>query len=165
MAKQVVPIDKNKKNFTKAEKEKRQNAERALQAKSDKIKCPEWLDAIGQEEWQRLEEELKELGLLTNLDQAAMAIACDCYSKYIQATTKIDETALVGTHTNKGGAKNLVINPYVHVAQRYADMYKKYCTELGLTPAARLKMTTSPGAPGETEGDALIDFIKGSRKA
>jgi phage terminase small subunit len=44
------------------------------------------------------------------------------------------------------------------VAQKYSDTYKKYATDLGLTPAARMRMTTI-NTP-EPEKDELIDFIK-----
>lgn len=158
MAKQVIPVEFNKKRFTIAEREKRLAAEQALQARSDKIRCPSWLDDDAKKEWRRLVHELKEIGLLTNLDQSSLAICCDCYSKYMAATNKINDTMLVGVHTNKHGAKNLVVNPYVMVAQKYADMYKKYCVEIGLTPNARMRMTTA--AQAEPEKDELIDFIK-----
>ena len=50
------------------------------------------------------------------------------------------------TYTNKGGNKNIVPNPYVALSNKYSDVYKRYCTEFGLTPAARLKLA----APKET---------------
>ena len=142
MAKRVVPVSENKKRFTKREREQRLAAERALATKPISVRCPGWLDEIGKKEWRRLVREAREIGLLGNLDVGALAICCDCYSKYVTATSKINETTLVGVHTNRAGEKNLVVNPFVRVAQGYADRYRQYCVELGLTPSSRLKMTT-----------------------
>jgi len=158
MPRNVIPVNFNRKHLTTEEKEKRSRNENALKARSDKIRCPSWLDKEARKEWRRLVGELKEMGLLTNLDTSALAICCDAYAKYMDATKKINDTNLVGVHTNKAGAKNLVINPYVMVAQKYADQYKKYCVEIGLTPNARMRMTTT--AKAEPEKDELIDFIK-----
>lgn len=141
MARQVIPVEFNKKRFTKKEKESRLAAERKLKGNANRIRCPSWLDEEAKKEWRRLVKELKELNLISNLDTGALAMCCDAYSKYVLATSKINDTILVGVHTNKAGAKNLIVNPYVMVAQKYADMYKKYCAEFGLTPASRYKFT------------------------
>ena len=159
MPRQVVSINKNKKHLTKAEKTKRGAAEKVMgEAPPIKTTPPAWLDETAKKEWRRLIKECKAMGILSTLDMGAMAICCDAYSKYMAATLKINDTTLVGTHTNKSGAKNLVINPFVMVAQKYSDTYKKYATDLGLTPAARMRMTTTHSA--EPERDELIDFIK-----
>lgn len=159
MPRQVVSINKNKKHLTKAEKTKRGAAEKVMgEAPPIKTAPPAWLDETAKKEWRRLIKECKAMGILSTLDMGAMAICCDAYSKYMAATLKINDTTLVGTHTNKSGAKNLVINPFVMVAQKYSDTYKKYATDLGLTPAARMRITTTYSA--EPERDELIDFIK-----
>jgi len=159
MPRQVVSINKNKKHLTKAEKTKRGAAEKVMgEAPPIKTAPPAWLDETAKKEWRRLIKECKAMGILSTLDMGALAICCDAYSKYMAATLKINDTTLVGTHTNKSGAKNLVINPFVMVAQKYSDTYKKYATDLGLTPAARMRMTTTHSA--EPERDELIDFIK-----
>jgi len=159
MPRQVVSINKNKKHLTKAEKTKRGAAEKVMgEAPPIKTTPPAWLDETAKKEWRRLIKECKAMGILSTLDMGALAICCDAYSKYMAATLKINDTTLVGTHTNKSGAKNLVINPFVMVAQKYSDTYKKYATDLGLTPAARMRMTTI-NTP-EPEKDELIDFIK-----
>ena len=159
MARQVVPIDKNKKHLTTAEKERRGAAEKVMgEAPPIKTAPPAWLDETAKKEWRRLIKECKAMGILSTLDMGALAICCDAYSKYKAATEKINDTTLVAAHTNKFGAKNLVINPFVMVAQKYSDTYKKYATDLGLTPAARMRMTTI-NTP-EPEKDELIDFIK-----
>ena len=159
MPRQVVSINKNKKHLTKAEKTKRGAAEKVMgEAPPIKTAPPAWLDETAKKEWRRLIKECKAMGILSTLDMGAMAICCDAYSKYMAATLKINDTTFVGTHTNKSGAKNLVINPFVMVAQKYSDTYKKYATDLGLTPAARMRITTTYSA--EPERDELIDFIK-----
>jgi P27 family predicted phage terminase small subunit len=122
-------------------KEIAQRKEREINPKKDKIKCPSWLDPVAKKEWRRISLELQELNLLTNIDINALAIYCDAFSKYMKATEEINKFGLVIKHTNKSGATNIVTNPYVQIANKYADLINKYCVEFGLTPSARAKIS------------------------
>lgn len=130
-----------KSHLTKAEIEKRLTAEDSLKPATNKIKCPEWLDDVAKNEWKRIISELKRLELVSNIDVAALAICCDAYSKYIRATTDINKVGLIVSYTNKGGNKNVVQNPLINVATKYSEIYKKYCSDFGLTPSSRIKLT------------------------
>lgn len=129
-----------KKHLTKVEIQKRTNAEESLVPKTNKIKFPDWLEPAAKDEWNRIIKELKRLKLVSNIDVAALAICCDAYSKYIKATTDINKVGLLVTYTNKGGIKNIVQNPLIPIANKYSEIYKKYCVDFGLTPMARLKL-------------------------
>lgn len=141
MGRKVVPIAVNRKNMTKAEKEARKKAEQKLQPKKDKIKTPKWLDKTAKKEWRRVCKELEELGLLTNIDITALAIYCDAFSKLLQANSEIESRGMFVEYTNKAGATNIIENPAVRTANKYADIIRKMCAEFGLTPSARAKLT------------------------
>ena len=146
MGKRVIPIDVqlakgNPNRLTKAEIEKRKKAEEKLTPNKDKIKCPSWLDKEAKKEWKRIYKELEELNLLTNVDITALAIYCDAYSKYIQANKEIAEKGMFVEYTNKYGATNTIENPAVNAAKKYAEIIRKMCSEFGLTPSARAKLT------------------------
>lgn len=153
MSRQPVPIkvlqENGKKHLTKAEIEQRTKAEESIKPKTDKVKPPEWLDETACTEWNRIIKELKRLELVSNIDVAALAICCDAYSKYVKATMDINKTGLLMQYTNKGGNKNVVYNPLITIATKYSDIYKKYCAEFGLTPAARIKLATNKEEPKE----------------
>jgi P27 family predicted phage terminase small subunit len=114
--------------------------ENEIRPDADNVECPEWLCELGREEWNRIEDDLLGLGLLTNLDISQLAIYCDAYAKYVKATNEIDKYGLVIKHTNKAGATNIVTNPYVQIASKYADLVKKFCDEFGLSPSSRARM-------------------------
>lgn len=138
-----------KKHLTKAEIQKRTNAEESLAPKTDKIKFPDWLESAAKDEWNRIIKELKRLKLVSNIDVAALAICCDAYSKYKKATTDINKVGLLVTYTNKGGNKNIIPNPLINVATKYSDIYKKYCVDFGMTPSSRIKLSINKGVNEE----------------
>ena len=135
----VVVLD-GKKHLTKAEIEARRALENKYKPNMDKVVCPDWLDAEAKKHWALLSAELQTLNLLTNVDVGALAICCDALSKFVKANQEIEKHGMLVTYTNKGGNKNIVPNPYVALSNKYSDVYKRYCTEFGLTPAARLKL-------------------------
>lgn len=128
----VILLD-GKKHLTKKEIADREKLEAKYKPKADNIVCPKWLDADAKKQFKFLKENLTELGLLTNIDILALAICCDAYSKYLEATGNIKGLVIM----QAGEAK---ANPFATMANKYSEIYKKYCTEFGLTPAARLKI-------------------------
>ena len=142
MGRKAKPIDLivmgGKSHKTKSEIIARK--EREIHPNTDSVKCPNWLCDVAKEEWNRIEKDLIELGLLTNIDVNQLAIYCDSYAKYIKASQEIEKNGLVVEHTNKMGATNLVTNPYVQIATKYAELVKKFCSEFGLTPSSRAKI-------------------------
>jgi P27 family predicted phage terminase small subunit len=144
MARKTKPIalhllEGNKNRLTKAEINKRLEGE--IKPNTDNIKKPDWLDESASKEWERVVDELVELGLMTNVDVSALAIYCDTYSKYVQATEKLNQGELVVEFTNKTGATNLVPSPYINIQNKYADIIKKFLNEFGLTPSARARLS------------------------
>ena len=130
-----------RKHLTKAEIERRLSTEENLSPATDKVKYPEWLDDRAKQEWRRIITELKKLELVTNIDVAALAICCDAYSKYVKATNDINKVGLLISYTNKSGTKTVIQNPLINIATKYSEIYKKYCSEFGLTPSSRVKLT------------------------
>jgi P27 family predicted phage terminase small subunit len=136
-----VIVADGKKHLTKAEIEQRKAQESTIQPKNDNIKCPSWLDPLAKKEWKRIVNELIELGLLTNLDTTALAIYCDAYSKYLDASKSIQEHGTTVSYTNASGNTNITVSPYVQVQTKYADLIRKCASDLGLTVSSRLKIT------------------------
>jgi phage terminase small subunit len=112
MGRNAMPVDllvlNGKKNLTKKEIEQRKEAEQKLQPKQDNIRCPSWLDKEAKKEWKRIVNDLKELNLLTNIDVAVLALYCDAYSKYVQATENINAQGVTIEYTNKAKETNII---------------------------------------------------------
>ena len=146
MSRKVIPVSVqlakgNPNRLTKAEIKARQEAEESFKPNDDDIKVPGWLDKEGKSEWKRVSRELKELNILTNIDTTALGMYCDAYSKYQLATKKINEEGMFIEYTNKAGATNIIEHPAVKAQVKYADLIKKLCSEFGLTPSSRARIT------------------------
>ena len=134
-----VPLALNKKHFTNEEKSRRLNAEERLRGNTDAIKPPTWLDTAAKKEFRRLAKELAALDIIQNTDIGGLAIACDAYSKYIMATSAITETTINTQLTKTDGGVTVKKVP-LSAVDKYATIYRQYCSEYGLTPAARIKL-------------------------
>lgn len=138
----VVPMAINNHHFTKAERQLRIEAEKKLQGGNNDITPPSWLDENAKEEFIRLASELIALDIICNADRAGLAIACDAYSKYILATTAIDKNTIDAQIIVRHDGKLIKKIP-LRAAEVYSEIYRKYCAEYGLTPAARIKIAPS----------------------
>lgn len=53
--------------------------------------CPSHLDKEAKVEWRRISKQLLQLGLLTEIDRAALAAYCQAWSRWVYAENKISE--------------------------------------------------------------------------
>ena len=54
--------------------------------------CPAHLSASAKAEWKRLAGALNRIGLLTQVDRAALAAYCQAYGRWVEAEKKLAET-------------------------------------------------------------------------
>lgn len=133
-------LNGNPNRLTKAEIEARQEAEKKIRAKNDKIRPPTWLDKLAKREFRKIVKEMEELDLLTNLDVHALAIYCDAYSQYVECTKQIDEEGLMVEYTNKAAETNKVPHPLMTKKKQLHEQMRSLATEFGFTPASRAKL-------------------------
>lgn len=117
-------------------------------------KCPAWLGAIAKKEWKRVVPELGRMGLLTCVDGAALEGYCESYGKWVEMTLFLKKFEKQGYmfKTPSGYMQQL---PQVSMAQRYLSAVKAFCTEFGLTPSSRARMTL----PGQSEDDDPMEAL------
>lgn len=147
----------NKSQLSKAEIKRQQEAENAIKPASDNIIRPTWLDPIGRKMWMAVMDELMAVDLVTNVDVYALALACDAYSKYVKAAKDIKKEGLVVEYKNSIGAVNKVPNPNVAISQKYATQFKSFCSEFGLSPAARARLARPKDDIEDDEDDEDLD--------
>ena len=114
-------------------------------------KRPEELDLDAAAEWDRIVPQLEALGVLSEVDGAALAIYCDAYSQWINANREIAAYGML-VDTGMGGLK---ANPAVAIARQAMSMCHRLLSEFGCTPASRGKVKVKSEAPT----DALSDFL------
>lgn len=99
--------------------------------------CPAHLSPTAKAEWKRLAQTLNRIGLLTQVDRAALAAYCQCYGRWVEAERKLAETpALLKTP-----AGYVQPSPWLGIANKQLELMAKFMAELGLTPSARSRVT------------------------
>jgi P27 family predicted phage terminase small subunit len=123
------------------------------QPMADASYCPRWMDDTAKAEWRRVSGELREMGLLTVVDRAALEAYCQTYARWRQA----EET--IRTHgstylTDTGYVRE---RPEVGIAERYLKVMRAFMVEFGMTPSSRSRIHM-PGQ--EPDADPFEEFLK-----
>lgn len=121
-------------------------------ASEDLMVPSRWLDKVAASEWRRIAVTLKTLGLLTNLDRAALEGYCKAYSRWLQAEKILEKEGLCFV-TPKGYVQQ---RPEVAIAKGYLSHMHSLAAEFGFTPASRSRVKGS----GSGDGDEVDDFLK-----
>ena len=119
----------------KVRSEKAAQSSMIVQDPSDLDKLPQDLnDTKAKKEWKRVVPELKKMDIVGRLDITNLVAYCNAYSKYCEATKALRGQPL--TVPSPSGEKE---NPLINVQIKYADMFRKFADQCGLTINSRLK--------------------------
>ena len=114
---------------------------------------PEALD-----EWNRISVELHSLGLISQIDRAALAVYCQAYGRWVMSENKLAELGENGmVETTPSGYKQQ--GTWLQISNRAVEQMKSFLTEFGMTPSARSRVT-----PSSPQGDLFDEPGKGSKK-
>lgn len=119
---------------------KRPLNQREPQPKGNRFNCPSWLSDEAKAEWRRIVPELRELGLATRIDHAALEAYCEQYARWREATLLLREGGL-SYMTSTG---NLRERPEVGIANEALKNMRMLLTEFGMTPASRSRISVAP---------------------
>jgi P27 family predicted phage terminase small subunit len=117
-------------------------------------KCPAWLEPEAKKEWKRMTKTLEAIGVLTQVDATAFAGYCQAYARWKEAEEFLSKHGTI-FKTPSGYIQQV---PQVSIAQTYLKIMKDFCSEFGLTPAARSRISVST-----TEGsndDPMEDMLR-----
>jgi P27 family predicted phage terminase small subunit len=117
--------------------------------------CPEkpsGLSEIASAEWEMLVAELTDLGVISEVDRAAIEMAARYAGYFAEAAEDVQRNGL--TIATKTGAK---ANPSIRARDDAARIRKTYLEALGLTPASRSRVST----PAPDSGPSLEDILDG----
>ena len=117
--------------------------------------CPAHLSPTAKTEWKRLARSLNKIGVLTEIDRAAMAAYCQAYGRWVEAERKLAETpALLKTP-----AGYVQVSPWIGIANKQLEIMAKFMGELWLTPSSRSRLAIQvPTRPKPWE-DPLDEFL------
>lgn len=100
---------------------------------------PAHLDEIACAEWDRVAPLLREIGVLKDVDSAALAGYCSAYSVWVRAEQALAK--LGGALIRKKKSGELEAVPYLRLAQNALDQMRKFMVEFGMTPSSRSRLT------------------------
>ena len=121
---------------------------------------PPHLTADALEEWHRVASWLHKIGLLSEVDRAALAAYAQAYGRWVQAERAIAKMAekdqLTGGLMIKTSNGNAIQNPLVGTANKAAADMMRYAAEFGMTPSARSRIAAQPPEEGADPADRFF---------
>ncbi len=116
---------------------------------------PNWLDAEGRREWDKVVPQLEALGVLATIDAAMLADYCSAQALAVKATRIYQRQ---GPQVTVNGQKQR--HPMIKVAQEARAQARLFAGEFGLSPSSRSRIS----APDKDEGLAAANSrIKSSQ--
>jgi len=122
---------------------------------------PTWLSREAKAEWRRVVPELDRIGLLTLVDRAALAAYCEAWSLLRLAQADVEANGVTHYVVEKTYDDGTTIyarvakNPAVNVMRDAMATIRAFCSEFGLSPSARSRMTV-PEADSEEDAAGLL---------
>lgn len=146
----------------KEDKEKAIELEKEIKGKDDKIfEIPENLDEVGKIYYQFLVEELKETGVLSNLDIPLLTQTSDCLSKMQQADEILNQSGLMISEQDRYGNEKLKEHPMVKTKQNYLSQFRALATQLGMSPSSRAQLAELKLSKQQNDSDPVLQLLNG----
>ena len=128
--------------------------------KPEKLSNPEppaTLSASAREHWHTVTCILERSGVLTAMDQDALAMYCELYCQWVEANRMIQTKGMVladpryvGKTTLNGQRMTVpMVSPYFKISMKLAEQMKHLLCEFGMTPSSRTKVHGSGTKPDD----------------
>lgn len=107
--------------------------------------CPKHLVGEARKEWRRITKQLLALGLLTEIDRAALAGYCQAWARWVEAEEAMQKPGFqMITLTGNGYP---VLSPWLGVANTALKQMRSFLSEFGMTPSARVRVKVEAPRP------------------
>ena len=98
--------------------------------------CPEQLQGEARKEWHRMGKKLHALGLVTEIDKAALTVYCQAWGRWAEAEVNLQKYGPV--IFSKAGIP--IQSPYMSIANRALELMMKALVEFGMSPSSRSRV-------------------------
>ncbi len=116
--------------------------------------CPDYLDDVARSEWFHTSSVLKDMGLLSRADRAALAAYCVAYSRWVAAEAQVKKYGTIVKSPAKGFPMK---SPYLTVADQAMESMRKFMVEFGLTPSSRSRIKVPNKSEAADEFDLFVE--------
>jgi P27 family predicted phage terminase small subunit len=116
-----------------------------------RLRVPAWLSDAAKAAWRDLSPVLFESGLLTSGDKMTLALLCEAFADYREASMKVKERGKILT-SEKGG---LYQNPWLAVRAKAFDQVCRLAGQFGLDPSSRGRLDV----PSEPQQLSLAEIL------
>jgi P27 family predicted phage terminase small subunit len=111
-------------------------------------KCPDHFSVEAKTEWRRITKHLEPLGLISEIDRAALSGYCTAWGDYVWAERRIAELNGKSPEGEAGrigetpsGYKQISV--HMQIRNRALELMVKFLNEFGMSPAARSRVSPS----------------------
>ena len=119
-------------------------------------RCPSWLTPGAKRVWQRLVPQLGKMGMLTVVDQDALAAYCQTYARWRAAEEYLAKHGDVyPLRDDRGKIRYMQQFPQVAIARNLLLTLRAYQQEFGLTPSSRSRIEI----PAEKRTNAFRTYV------
>ena len=119
-----------------------------------KPSCPKHLTGEARREWNRMSKQLFDLGLLTEVDRAALAAYCATWARWIEAEEEMSKPGFKMISMTDSGYP--IASPWLNIANAAMKQMLRFLTEFGMTPSSRSRVTVTT----EQEADPYEEFLR-----
>lgn len=105
--------------------------------------CPEHLSDDARAEWERIAPELEELGLLSEIDRAALAAYCQAWGRWVDAERNLRQFGVIV----KSPSGYPIQSPFLAIANKALAQMRDFLTEFGMTPSSRARVSVRHRGP------------------
>jgi len=146
--------------------------------------CPAYLKKAARKEWHNIAGKLHAVGLLTEVDHAALEVYCSYYQQWVEADRELARLEREHRDALKRRRKdprskeplpsngmvavtsngNAIMEPMLSVKKQAAEMMLKCAAEFGMSPATRARLS-GEGVSGKKKSMTPMEELLSSTRA
>jgi len=116
--------------------------------------CPKFLQGDARKQYRKTAKKLARIGLITELDDMALAMLCQGWAEYLEATEQVKKSGLLVKSPNGFP----VLNPYLIAANQALKKVRSLLAEFGMTPGSRSRIQAA--ATSDESDDEWTKLLK-----
>ena len=121
-----------------------------------RVPPPEYLNPSGRKKWNELVRLLRKKGILEKTDLGSLEACCAAYDEMVECQLAIKKYGGIVEYTDGKTSQQV---PLLSARNRAMEVYKKFMSEFGLSPASRAKLGLGGEEPKESEFEKLLKKV------